>query len=73
MVSLTLSVTEELKEKMDRFPEMNWSEIARESIKRRIDLLIKFKEFTKNSSFTEEDALRLGREVSRKVAERHKK
>ena len=32
----------------------------------------KFREFTKDSEITEEDALRFGADVSRKVAKRHK-
>ena len=72
MVSITLSVSEDLKQEMDSFPETNWSAVAREAIKKRLIMLEKFKEFTKDSEFTEEDALRLGREVSKKAMECHK-
>jgi len=72
MVSITLSVPEELKKEMDCFPDMNWSAVAREAIKKRIMMLEKFKAFTKDSELTEEDALRLGKEVSEKVMRRHK-
>ncbi|MBU2561985.1 MAG: hypothetical protein KKD17_06845 [Nanoarchaeota archaeon] len=57
---------------MDCFPDMNWSAVAREAIKKRIMMLEKFKAFTKDSELTEEDALRLGKEVSEKVMRRHK-
>lgn len=72
MVSITLSVPNELKHEMDMFPEMNWSAVAREAIKKKVMMLEKFREFTKDSTFTEEDALILGRELSAKVAKRHK-
>ena len=72
MVSMTLSVPEELKTEMDKFPEINWSAVARGAIKRRIEMLQKFREFTKDSTFTEEDALELGRKVNRAAAKRHK-
>jgi len=72
MVSITLSVPEELKHEMDGFPDINWSAVAREAIKKRVVMLEKFKEFTKDSEFTEEDALRLGREVTEKATKRHK-
>ena len=71
MVSITLSVPPDLKSEMDTFPEMNWSEVAREAIRKRIEMLKKFKEFTRDSAFTEEDALRLGRLVNNAVAKRH--
>lgn len=72
MVSITLSVPEDLKQEMEEFPEMNWSAVARESIKKKVMMLKKFKEFTKDSTLTEEDALRLGREVSKRAMKRHK-
>ncbi|MBU0535517.1 MAG: hypothetical protein KKE20_01025 [Nanoarchaeota archaeon] len=58
---------------MDQFPEINWSAVAREAIKKRVMMLERFKEFTKDSEFTEQDALRLGREVNKKVAEKLRK
>lgn len=73
MVSITLSVPEELKEEMDIFPDINWSAVARIAIKRRIEMLEKFREFTKNSKFTEADALILGAEMNRRIAQRLRK
>lgn len=72
MVSITLSVPTELKQEMDMFSEMNWSAVAREAIKQKIILLKKFQEFTKDSTMTEEDALRLGEIVNRSLAKRYK-
>jgi len=73
MVSITLSVPEDLKHEMDSFPDINWSAVAREAIKKRVIMMEKFKEFTKESEFTEEDALRFGREVTTKAAKKHAK
>lgn len=73
MVSITLSVPEGLKQEMDDFPDINWSAVAREAIKRKITMLEKFKEFTKKSKFTEQDALNLGRELSKKISRRLRK
>lgn len=35
MPNLTLSVPEDLKKQMEEFKEINWSEVARESIRKR--------------------------------------
>ena len=70
MVSITLSVPGELKREMDSFPDINWSAVAREAIKRRVIMMGKFKEFTKDSEFTEQDALQFGREVTEKAMKR---
>lgn len=70
MPTITLSVPEELKIEMDRSKDINWSAVAREAIKRRVILMKKFKEFTKDSTFTEDDALNLGRAVNKGITKR---
>lgn len=72
MVNITLSISDELKREMEQFPEMNWSEIARAAIRQRVIMLEQFRKFTKNSTLTNEDALRLGRKVSEAIAKRRK-
>ncbi|MEK6916654.1 MAG: hypothetical protein AABW92_02820 [Nanoarchaeota archaeon] len=72
MVSITLAVPEDLKNAMDLFPEMNWSAVAREAIKKKVLMMGKFKEFTKDSELTEVNALNFGKEVSMKAMKRHK-
>ena len=72
MVSITLAVPEQMKDEMDDFQEINWSAVAREAIKKKLLMLEKFKEFTKDSEFTEEEALDLGSELSKKVMRKHK-
>ena len=73
MTTMTLAVPNELKHKMETFPEMNWSEIARKAFRQKIRDLEFLEEFTKDSTLTEEDALRLGRELNKRLAKRHKK
>ncbi len=72
MVTMTLAVPEELKHRMDTFPEMNWSEVARQAFAQRIEDLEFLKKFKQKSTLTEEDALRLGAEVSRKLSKRYR-
>ncbi|MFP3950265.1 MAG: hypothetical protein ACLFUZ_04210 [Candidatus Micrarchaeia archaeon] len=71
MVSITLSVSEEMKKEMEKFPEMNWSEVARQAIKKKLAILKAFKEFSRESELTEEDALLLGRKVNKGIARKH--
>ena len=73
MANLTLSVPDDLKDMMEKFPEINWSEVARDSIKRKIPQLNFLKGFRMNSEITPEDALNLGREVSELLLKRYKK
>jgi len=72
MVSITLSVPEEMKHEMDNFQDINWSAVARQAIKNKLAMLEKFKEFTKDSTLTEEEALEWGKQVSEKAMKKHK-
>lgn len=73
MVNITLSVPEDMKKEMEKFPEMNWSAIARAAIKKRVLLLQQLNELLKDSEFTEEDAIKLGREMNKRATERFRK
>ena len=73
MTTMTLAVPSELKHKMETFPEMNWSEIARQAFMQRIKDLEFLRKFKSDSTLTEEDALRLGRELNKNLAKRYKK
>ena len=70
---MTLAVPSELKNKMETFPEMNWSEVARQAFMQRIKDLEFLKKFKSDSTLTEEDALRLGRGLNKNLAKRYKK
>ena len=72
MVSITLSVPEDLKAQMDTFPEMNWSAVARKAIQNKIILLEKINKLLEKSELTEEDALRFGEEINKGIAKRFK-
>ncbi len=72
VVSLTLSVPEELKQRMDKFPEINWSEVARQAINERTAVLERMNKLLSKSEFTEEDALKHGDIVKDKVWKKHR-
>lgn len=73
MTTMTLAVPNEMKQKMDAFPEMNWSEVARQAFMQKIDDMEFLKEFKEKSKLTKTDALRLGKEVSRAVSNKLRK
>jgi len=76
MPNITLSISEELKKKLDELPELNFSEAMRqflsEKVKRAL-LLKKLDKMLENSELTEEDCLRLGDKVKQKAWEKLKK
>lgn len=73
MTTLTLAVPDEMKKKMDSFPEMNWSEVARQAFMQKIEDMEFLRKFKEKSKLTEADALRLGKEVSKSVSDRLRK
>lgn len=71
--TLTLSVPEKLKKEIRAMPEVNWSEETRRFLEGRVErlkALRKLDELTKDSRLTEEDAIRIGRQIRKGVAEK---
>jgi len=73
MTTLTLAVPDEIKKKMDSFPEMNWSAVARQAFMQKIEDMEFLRRFKEKSKLTESDALRLGKEVSKEVSNKLRK
>lgn len=71
MSNVTVSVPEEMKHKMDDFEEINWSAVARQAFEQKIHDLEFIERFREDSELTEEDALRLGKEVNEELADRY--
>ena len=77
MPTITLSVPEDLKQEMDEFKEMNWSEVARAAIRQKLTELALFKAMVGKSKLSEKEAeefsLKLGRKVKKSMHEKFKK
>ncbi|HMF31917.1 MAG TPA: hypothetical protein VKK79_10900 [Candidatus Lokiarchaeia archaeon] len=71
MPELKIIVPHELKVKMDRFPAINWSEIAQEAFIHFLEDLQLFEDFSEDSSITEQDALDWGRKVNAALVKRY--
>ena len=71
MVNMTITVPKEMKNDLDLFPEINWSEVARQAFREKIEDLKFLLEYKKNSKMTEEDTIRLGKEVNRSLHKRY--
>ena len=67
MTNLTLSIPDDLKAKMIRFPEINWSEVARQAIVEKTRVLEQMQQVLSRSTLTEQDALKIGREIKRRM------
>ena len=72
MPNMTLSIPVELKQKMDRFKEINWSEVARQAILEKTLLMSRMNQLMTSSRISEPEALYEGRNIIRKVSKKHK-
>ncbi|MFH1586662.1 MAG: hypothetical protein ABID38_02300 [Candidatus Diapherotrites archaeon] len=73
MSTVTISVPDELKQKMAMFPEMNWSAVARKAIVERIRIMEKMDEQLSKSRLSEEDTLALGKKLKHEVSKKFMK
>jgi len=71
MVNMTISVPDELKAMLDRHPEMNWSEVARQAWRRKAEQLELLNSLTAGSKATDKDVEELARLIKRGIARRH--
>ncbi|QFU81775.1 hypothetical protein [Natronorubrum aibiense] len=69
MPSITVNVDNELKERMENHPEINWSEVTRQAIQEKIEALEMMDELTSESKLTERDV----QEIANKINEQGRK
>ncbi|MBI3322141.1 MAG: hypothetical protein HYZ94_00470 [Candidatus Omnitrophica bacterium] len=63
----------DLKAKMSQFPEINWSEVARQAIIQKTRQLEQLNQMLSKSTLTEQDTVQIGREIKRRVWTRHRR
>jgi hypothetical protein len=69
MPTITVNVDDALKERMEKHPEINWSEVTRQAIEEKIKTLEVMDELTSESDLTESDV----QEIADKINESGRK
>jgi hypothetical protein len=70
MANVSVSVSDDLKRKMDGLKIINWSEVARQAFDQKIHDIELLNHMASKSRLTEADALQLGRKVSAGLSSR---
>ncbi len=70
MGTLSVSVPNELREKMDRLDEVNWSAIARKAFEEKLKEIEILKMVAKKSKLTERDAKAISNKISESMAKK---
>ncbi len=72
MPNMTLAIPADLKEKMDHFKEINWSEVARQAILQKAVLLEKMNKLFSKSKLSEQDIDKYALTIKKSVLRKHK-
>lgn len=72
MPNMTLAIPNDLKEKMDQFKEINWSEVARQAIREKTLLLERMNELLSSSKLTDEDIQKHASQINKALLKKHK-
>lgn len=69
MTNLTLSIPEELHERMVQHSEIRWSEVVRKSIMERVELLDVMDRLAQKSKLTKKDVEEIAHKINKEVYE----
>ena len=72
MPNMTLAIPVDLKQKMDHFKEINWSEVARQAINQKVLLLEKMNKFFSMSKLDDADIEKYASQIKKSVLRKHK-
>jgi hypothetical protein len=70
MPTITVNVDDDLKDRMEKHPEINWSEVTRQAIQEKIETLEVMDELTSDSELTEEDVSEIADKINERGRER---
>lgn len=71
MVNMTISMDAELKKLLDKYPEMNWSEVARQAWKQKAEQLELVNRLGAGSKATDKDVMEISRKINKAIANWH--
>ncbi|MFA9517310.1 hypothetical protein ACERIT_08850 [Halopenitus sp. H-Gu1] len=70
MPTITVNVDDDLKKRMEKHPEINWSEVTRQAIEEKIESLEVMDELTSNSELTESDVAEIADKINASARKR---
>ncbi len=70
MPNMTLSLPEELYRRIKRYPELKWSEIARQAFENKLDEIEMINRMLAKSKLTEAEAGRIAHRIKSKIRKR---
>ena len=71
MANITLTIPDELREQLQKHPEVNWSAVMRKSMQEHLNRLAIAEAIAQKSTLTEDDAKEIGTLIKKEIAKRH--
>ncbi len=72
MANMTLAIPDELMEKMKKFREIRWSEIARQAIENKVEIFERMNKIADKSKLTSKDVIEISKIINTNVAKKLK-
>lgn len=70
MANITLSIPDDLHQKMKEFSEVKWSEVARKAIQKKVSDLEMLDKLTSRSKLTEKDVAEISDKINKSLAKK---
>lgn len=70
MGTMSVSIPEDLREKMVQLEEVNWSAVARKAFEEKVKQIELFKKIVSKSKLTEKDAEEISAKISESMAKK---
>lgn len=70
MPNMTLSIPAGLHEKMKKYSEVKWSEVARKAIKKKVEDLEMLEKLTSQSKLTEADVAEISGKINKEISKK---
>lgn len=70
MTTLSVSVSEELKKKMERLEDINWSAVARRAFENKLNEVELFKQIVNKSKLKQKDAEDISNKINESIAKK---
>ena len=73
MATLSVSVSDDMKEKMERMEEINWSAVARKAFEEKLEQVEFMRNIGNKSKLSKKDVEEISNKIDRSVSKRFRK
>ena len=72
MTDIKFTISDEILERMKKYPEINWEKVAKNAVEKYLEKLEVTDRLLSNSTLTLEDTEKIGDDIKQRMWEKHK-